>query len=128
MKRDKYLHKDLTYKIIGILMKVHNKLGCGFPEKIYQRAVEEEFKIEGMGYEREKEIEIYYDNKVIGKFVLDMVIEKKVILEIKATSKTESIFKAQLISYLKATPYHVGILANFGTSKLEYFRLFRSNG
>lgn len=123
---EKYLHEELTYKIIGILIKVHNTLGCGFPERIYQRAVAEDLKREGLKVETEKEIKIIYHAKVIGKYKLDLVVEDKIILELKAAITTARIFKDQLISYLKGTPYQVGILANFGTSKLEYYRLFRA--
>lgn len=123
---EKYLHEELTYKIIGILIKVHNTLGCGFPERIYQRAVAEDLKREGLKVETEKEIEIIYHAKVIGKYKLDLVIEDKIILELKAAITTAKIFKDQLISYLKGTSYQVGILANFDTPKLEYFRLFRA--
>lgn len=123
---EKYLHEELTYKIIGILIKVHNTLGCGFPERIYQRAVVEDLKREDLKVEIEKEIEIVYHAKVIGKYKLDLVVENKIILELKAATTTAKIFKDQLISYLKGTSYQVGILANFGTPKLEYFRLFRA--
>ncbi|MBU4310747.1 GxxExxY protein [bacterium] len=123
---EKYLHEELTYKIIGILIKVHNTLGCGFPERIYQRAVVEDLKREDLKVEIEKEIEIVYHAKVIGKYKLDLVVEDKIILELKAATTTAKIFKDQLISYLKGTSYQVGILANFGTPKLEYFRLFRA--
>lgn len=123
---EKYLHEELTYKIIGILIKVHNTLGCGFSERIYQRAVTEDLKREGLKVETEKEIEIVYHAKVIGKYKLDLVVEDKIILELKAAITTARIFKDQLISYLKGTSYQVGILANFGTPKLEYYRLFRA--
>lgn len=123
---EKYLHEELTYKIIGILIKVHNTLGCGFSERIYQRAVTEDLKREGLKVETEKEIEIVYHAKVIGKYKLDLVVEDKIILELKAAITTAKIFRDQLISYLKGTSYQVGILANFGTPKLEYYRLFRA--
>jgi len=126
-KSDKLIHSDLTYKVIGIMFKIHTQLGCGFPERIYQRALELEFQKEGIKFEIEKEIKVVYDKKIIGSFRLDLVIEDKVILEIKALEYLPKVAKEQLITYLKATPYEVGLLANFGTPKLEYIRMARKN-
>jgi GxxExxY protein len=119
---DKLLHKELTYKIIGILYKVHSNLGCGFTERIYQRAIEVELEKVGMLFEVEKEIDIVYDGQKIGKYRLDIVVENKVILELKATDRLPKIFREQLISQLRASPYEVGLLVNFGTPKLYYAR------
>lgn len=126
MHTDKLLHRELTYKIIGMLYKVHSSIGCGFPERIYQRAIEIEFKKAGMLFEMEKEIDIEYDGQNIGKHRLDIVVENKVILELKATDRLPKIFREQLISQLKASSYKVGLLVNFGTPKLQYVRLVRS--
>jgi len=126
MQTDKLLHRELTYKIIGILFKVHTNLGCGFTEKIYQRAIELELKREGLSYEIEKEIDIKYNGKVIGKHRLDLVVEDKVIIELKAVERLPKIFREQLISQLKASPYEVGLLVNFGTPKMEYLRIVKS--
>ena len=126
MKTDeKFLYKELTYKVIGVLMNVHTILGPGFPEKIYHRAVIEELKKRKIKFASEKEIEILYDGKLIGKFFLDLIVDDKIVLELKAVNETLNLFKAQLISYLKASPYKIGILANFGTDKLQYFRFYR---
>lgn len=126
-KGEKLIHSDLTYKIIGLLFKVHTQLGCGFPERIYQRALELEFQNEGIEYKTEKEIKVIYNKKIVGSFRLDLVIEEKVIIEIKAVEYFPKVAKEQLVSYLKATPYEVGLLANFGTPKLEYIRMARKN-
>jgi GxxExxY protein len=126
-KCEKLIHSDLTYKIIGLLFKVHTQLGCGFPERIYQRALELELQNEGIEYKTEKEIKVIYTKKIIGSFRLDLVIEEKVIIEIKALEYLPKVAKEQLVSYLKATPYEVGLLANFGTPKLEYIRMARQN-
>jgi len=125
MHSDKLLHKDLTYKIIGILFKVHKTLGCGFPEKVYQRAIEIELNEQKIPYEKETVINVKYNNKIIGKFRLDLVIDGKVILELKAVEFLSKVFREQLISQLKASPYEVGLLVNFGSPKLEYIRLVR---
>jgi GxxExxY protein len=123
---DRLLHKDLTYKIIGILYRVHTNLGCGFTEKIYQRAIGIEPKKENLSYETEKEFEIKYEGQVIGRYRLDLVIENKVILELKAVERIPKIYQEQLISQLKASPYVVGLLVNFGAAKLNYMRFVRS--
>ncbi len=106
--------------------KVHKKLGCGFPEKIYQRAIEIELKTENIPYEIEKEFEVRYDSEKIGRFRLDLVIDGKVIVELKAVERLPKVFRGQLISQLKASHYEVGLLVNFGTPKLEYIRIARS--
>lgn len=124
-KKKKLLHEELTYKIIGIMYKIHTALGCGFPEKIYQRAISYELDKEKIDYENEKQIEVRYDRRKIGLFRIDMVIDNKVILELKAVERIPRVFREQLISQLKASPYEVGLLANFGASKLEYVRLVR---
>ena len=126
MGADKLLHRDLTYRIIGILYKVHTALGCGFTEKIYQRAIGIELDAANLSYESEKEFEVKYDGQVVGCYRLDMVIEDKVIVELKAVERMSKIFREQLISQLKASPYEVGLLVNFGTPKLKYLRFVRS--
>jgi GxxExxY protein len=123
---DKLLHKELTYKIIGIFYKIHTALGCGFPEKVYQRAIEIELKKESIIYETEKTFKVAYLEEAVGSFRLDMIIDEKIIVEIKAVEHLAKVFKEQLISQLKASPYEVGLLVNFGTSKLEYIRIARS--
>jgi GxxExxY protein len=126
MHADKLLHKDLTYKIIGILCKVHTYLGCGFTEKIYQRTIGIELEKENLSYESEKEFEVKYEGQVVGRYRLDLVIEDKVIVELKAVERMPKIYQEQLISQLKASPYEVGLLVNFGTPKLKYMRFVRS--
>jgi len=126
MQTDRLLYRQLTYKIIGILYKVHKTLGCGFPEKVYRQAIEMELKKENIPYETEKEFKVKYEGKEIGRFRLDLTIDNKVILELKAVEKIPKVYREQLISQLKAAPYEVGLLVNFGTPKLEYMRIVRS--
>jgi GxxExxY protein len=123
---DKLLYRPLTYKIIGILYKIHTALGCGFPEKVYQKAIEIELKKERISYETEKTLKVVYAEEQVGTFRLDLIIDKKVIVELKAVDFLPKIYKEQLISQLKASPYEVGLLANFGAAKLEYIRIIRS--
>lgn len=123
---DKLLYRNLTYKIIGIFYKVHTSLGCGFPEKVYQKAIEIELKKENINYETEKTFKVVYYKEDVGSFRLDMVIDKKVIVEIKAVEHLPKVFREQLISQLRASPYELGLLVNFGAPKLEYIRVIRS--
>lgn len=126
MQTDKLLHRQLTYKIIGIFYKVHSALGCGFPEKVYQRAIEMELEKEGILYKTQKEFKVKYDGKDIGRFRLDLIIDEKVIVELKAIERLPKVYREQLISQLKASPYEAGLLANFGAPKLEYVRIVRT--
>lgn len=126
MQTDKLLHRQLTYKIIGIFYKVHSALGCGFPEKVYQQAIEMELEKEAVLYKTQKEFKVKYDGKDIGRFRLDLIIDEKVIVELKAIERLPKVYREQLISQLKASPYEVGLLANFGAPKLEYVRIVRT--
>ena len=125
MEKDKLLYKELTYKIIGVCFKVHSELGCGFPEKIYHKSIIIELEKEGINYSTEKLIKVKYSNKEVGTFRLDLAVDEKVIVELKAVEFMPKIFKEKLLSYLKATPYQVGLLINFGRPKLEYERIAR---
>ncbi len=123
---DKLLYRELTYKIIGLFYRVHTALGCGFPEKVYQKALGIEFHKENIKYEIEKTLKVIYNNEEVGIFRLDMLIEEKIVVEIKAVERLPKVFKEQLISQLKASPYEVGLLVNFGSPKVEYIRIIRS--
>ena len=118
-----YLHSELTEKIIGLAIKVHKNLGSAYAEKVYQRALYLEFKNSGLRFEREKEISIFYDKVRIGKQQLDFVIEGKIVIEVKKADRIEVVHVAQLASYLKAVGIKLGLLLNFGTSKLEIKRV-----
>jgi GxxExxY protein len=114
-------HKELTAKIIDCAYKVHRELGFGFLESVYQNALVIELTKAGLKSEREKRIQVYYDGKVVGEFVADILVEEKVILELKSVSQIHPAHEAQLINYLKATGIKVGLLINFG-EKVEIKR------
>ncbi len=123
---EKYLYEDLTEKIIGLCMEVHNILGPGFPEKVYHNALNIVFSKNNLDVESEKEFKVVFLDKIVGKFRVDFVVNKKVIVEIKAiTGEFPEVFKAQVISYLKASGLEVGVLVNFGNEKLNFKRLAR---
>lgn len=120
---DKLLYKELTFKIIGALFKVHNLLGNSLDEKYYQRALAKEFEILGLTFKREQKVKLEYEGVDIGDRYLDFVIGDKVILETKTIPQITNKSLTQLISYLKSTKLRVGILANFRTERLSYRRV-----
>jgi GxxExxY protein len=106
--------KEITGKIIECALAVHKRLGFGFLENVYSNAMMIELKKAGLGAEKEKKIEIYYDDQLIGDYAADIVVEDKVILELKSVKEIHPAHEAQLVNYLKATGKEVGLLINFG--------------
>jgi len=118
--KEKWLYEKLTYDIIGAAMEVHRTLGPGFLEYVYEEALCYEFEQRDINFERQKELDIYYKDLLIPKkYKVDIVVEDKVIIELKATSGLTEIDEAQLINYLKATRKKIGLLLNFGKKELE---------
>ncbi|MEO0113901.1 MAG: GxxExxY protein [candidate division WOR-3 bacterium] len=120
------LHSELTHKILNAAFEVHNYLGCGFLEKVYENALLEEFRSRNLPVENQKLIEVFYKRKKVGNYISDIIIDKKVIVEVKACDKIEKIHEAQILNYLKATGIEVGVILNFAKPKLEYKRLVLS--
>lgn len=120
---EKYKHSELTGKVIGCAMKVHSKLGNGFQEVIYQRALAIEMGAEPLRFEREKEMPIFYDGISIGTRRVDFLVDEKVMVELKALTMLEDIHLAQALNYLEAYKLEVGLLINFGARSLEFKRL-----
>lgn len=121
---NKYLYQELTGRIIHCCMDVHNELGCGFLEKVYQEALEIVLKEEGINYEREKHLPIQFRGTTLQcDYIADFVIDNKVIVELKAVSALDSLFEAQVINYLRATGLQVALLINFGQKELQIRRL-----
>ena len=118
------IYKDEAYKIIGAAMAVHRELGCGFLEAVYQEALEIEFKQQNIPYLREAPISIYYKGVELQKlYVADFICYNNIIVELKALDSIEGIHEAQVINYLKATGFKLGLLINFGECRLNYKRL-----
>ncbi|MBU1101390.1 MAG: GxxExxY protein [Bacteroidetes bacterium] len=109
-----YLHKELTSKVISIFYKVYNELGFGFLEKVYENALKYELEKSGLCVERQKPINVYYHEKLVGEYFADLIVENKVILELKAVESLCEAHEHQLINYLKATNIEIGLLLNFG--------------
>ena len=113
---------EITEKIIGAAFRVHNTLGCGFQEVIYQRALELEFKSIDFRYVRDFEMPIYYMNLNIGTRRVDFFVEEKISVELKAPTKLEDVHVAQAINYLEAYNLEIGLLINFGSKRMEFHR------
>lgn len=123
MIKPEYKYSELTGKIIGCAMEVHNALGNGFQEVIYQRSLEYEFELQGIGYAREFEMSVLYKQKQVGTRRADFLVENNISVELKALVNLEPVHLAQAINYLEAYNLEVGLLINFGNTKLEFHRL-----
>ena len=122
MKQD-IIFPDLSYRIMQAVFKVHNQLGPGFLEKIYENALAYEFEIMEIPYTQQPLVDVVYKGQQIGTHRLDLIIDNKIILELKASSELADIHKQQLHSYLKATNLQLGILINFGTPRVQSIRI-----
>jgi len=119
----KYLYEDLTYKIIGCAIEVHKYLGPGFLESVYEDALCYELEIAKIPFKRQIYIDVYYKDAIFEKkFKADILIDKKIIVELKAVKNITENDEAQLLNYLKVTGLKIGLLFNFGSKKLEKIR------
>lgn len=117
-------NEEFTGKIINACMEVHNELGNGFLEPVYQEALEEEFKIQGIPYVREKLLPVMYKGKQLKKeYYADFVCYDDIIVELKAVSVLSKPHKAQVLNYLNAANKEIGLLINFGETKLKWERI-----
>jgi GxxExxY protein len=117
----------LTHKIIGCAMQVHRILGNGFQEVIYQRALAIEFDFQKIGFQREKEMDIFYREQNIGTRRVDFFVEQKIMVELKAIEQILDVHKAQAINYCEAYFIKHGLLINFGGRSLEFKRVYNKN-
>jgi GxxExxY protein len=123
MINEQYKHSEITSKIIGCAMEVHERLGNGFQEVIYQRALAIEMLMAGIQIQREFEMPIFYREKQIGTRRVDFLIEDIVSVELKAIIKLEDVHLSQAINYLEAYNLEIGLLINFGEKSLNFNRL-----
>ena len=124
---EKYKHSGLTSKIIGCAIEVHKHLGNGFQEVIYQRALEIEFRLQGINAQREFVMPLSYKGEDIGTRRVDFFVEEKIMVEIKAIIQLEDVHLAQAINYLEAYNLEVGLLINFGSKSLDFKRVMNKN-
>lgn len=122
----KMLYEELTGKIIGAFYQVYNDLGYGFLEKVYENALAHKLRQAGLTVQQQHPIRVYYEGLIVGDFYADMLIDERVILELKTAEAIAPAFQAQLINYLKATPIELGLLLNFGP-KPEFKRQLLTN-
>ena len=113
----------ITKEIIGKSFKVSNTLGNGFLEKVYQNALFYELTKSGLNVKQQYPLEVFYEDKVVGEYFADLLVENKIILELKATKALEDIHLAQILNYLKACDMNFGLLINFGTPRVEIKRV-----
>ena len=119
--------EEKTHKIIGCAMKVHTTLGNGFQEVIYQRALAIEIEKQGLGFQREMEMAIFYESINIGTRRVDFFVEDNIMVELKALIKLEDIHLAQAMNYCQVYNLPIGLLINFGSKSLEFKRVYNLN-
>ncbi|GAA6622076.1 GxxExxY protein [Scytonema sp. NUACC26] len=117
---------EITERIIGCSFTVGRYLGCGFLEKVYENALTYELRQAGLFVEQQYEIEVQYKDVVVGKFVADLLVEKRVLVELKAVKYLDEIYFAQCLNYLKATNLNICLLINFGNPKVEFKRIVQN--
>ena len=121
-----FKHQELTQQIIGVFYSVYNVLGYGFLEKVYENSMALRLRSAGLSVSQQEPIRVYFDGEVVGEYFADLVVERQVIVELKAAAALEDAHEAQLLNYLKATRYEVGLLLNFGP-KAQVVRKIYSN-
>jgi GxxExxY protein len=120
------LFKELSFAVIGAAMEVHKILGPGFLESVYQLALERELSLRGIRFQPQVELPVSYKGILVGVYKADLIIDNKIILEIKGISRLNASHEAQALHYLAATGLQLAILINFGMSSLEYRRVVKS--
>jgi len=119
------LYKDLSYRIIGLAMRVHSVLGHGFLEKVYEKALMVLLRRENIEAAQQAPITVSFEGEVVGNYYADILVENKIILEIKSAEQIIDAHRAQALHYLKATGLRLALILNFGKEKLEYERMVK---
>ena len=115
--------KSISERVIVCAFEVSNRLGTGFLESVYENALCVELENQGIKFQQQQPLKVIYRERVVGKFVTDLVVENKLLLELKAIPKLADCHKAQVMNYLRATGLSVGLLLNFGSPKLGIRRI-----
>jgi len=121
-----YKHSEITEKVIGASMKVHQKMRNGYQERIYHSCLSIELKKSGLAFSEEVELPIFYENTEVGKRRADFLVENKIIVEIKAVSELTDTHLAQALNYLEVLHLEIGLLINFGAKSLEFRRVINN--
>lgn len=116
------IFEDLTGKILGCCFEVSNELGIGFSEEVYEKSLMVALRHKGLEAQRQVEINVFFRGEKVGTFYADVIVEGKIILELKAVTSLINAHTAQLLNYLKASNLQVGLLINFGNTKVEHRR------
>ena len=123
MGEEKFVHGDLAFKVVGIAMEVHRELGYGFLEKVYENALMIALRLAGIKAEQQVPIKVYFKGEIVGEYVADILIEEKIILELKAQDRINDVHRAQTLNYLKATGMRLALILNFAKESLQRERL-----
>ena len=123
MNIDKQKLNVTSSKVIGCAFEVANVLGCGFLEKVYQNALLLEVRRCGLQVEKEKLIQVRYKNQIVGEYFADILVDKTIVIEIKAVKELNEIHQAQLLNYFRATKLPLGLLINFATPRIQIKRM-----
>jgi GxxExxY protein len=118
-------YEEITHKIIGAAYKVFNTLGFGFLESVYQKAMIIELAKDNLQIESEKPLKVYYENKIVGDFYIDLYVEDAVVIELKSVENLSKQHEIQLVNYLNGLKTDIGLLINFGPSGVEVKRKYR---
>lgn len=122
VRDDHIVLKDLSYEVMAAAFEVQNTLGTGFLEKVYENALAVELSRRGLQVEVQKGIEVIYKDVSVGSYFADMLVDGELIIELKASESITKVNEAQILNYLKATGIKLGLLINFGKTRLEYKR------
>lgn len=114
---------ELTHRIIACVIRVHQTLGPGFLERVYRRAMAIELRKQGLGIEAEKVVHVHYDGEVVGRYRIDLIVENRVIVELKTVERLNKAHYAQVRAYLKASERNVGLLVNFASATADFRRI-----
>jgi GxxExxY protein len=125
LKMAKIIYPELSYKLMGIMFKIHNKIGGGYKEKYYQEMLKSEFLREGIHYLEQVKVDLMYGGRKVGTYYLDFLIDHKIVLEIKSKSDFSSRDIRQVLEYLKKTGLELGILVAFARDRLKYRRILK---
>ena len=127
MNLKKFPHQELTRQIIGIYYHVYNELGYGFLEKVYHNAFAIELTTRGYKIEKHKKVSVFYKNEIVGEYIPDILVDDKLIIELKCAENLVEAHECQLINYLRATDCQVGLVLNFGKDPQFIRKIFTND-